>query len=32
MDLAEEGSPLLRLFGQLGVELLDLHQPLCEEQ
>lgn len=30
--LAEEGGPLLSLFGQKGVELLDLNQSLCEDQ
>lgn len=31
-DLADEGGPLLRLLGQLGVELLDLHQSLHQHQ
>lgn len=29
---AEQGGPLLCLFGQLGVELLDVHQSFCEDQ
>lgn len=30
--LADEGGPLLRLLGQLGVELLHLHQSLHQHQ
>lgn len=31
-DLADEGGPSLCLLGQLGVELLDLHESLSEHQ